>query len=274
MAHIWMSRVTSIWMGGVAFGVWCDASVAGIRGAARMLSMSHEWVMVQTWIESCQTRDEVMSHICMGAEPCESGWRTCKGYLKLQVTFRKRATNYRALLWKMTCKDKASYASWPPCTMWTGHSLHELSHVARVHKSLRTCAWAKISQLVVSHIWMSHVAYLNQACRVCDWCDRVCDWSVLRVHEPCHTYERVMSHVWLSHVTHLNRPCHKCAWSMSHTYQGAMSHIWMRLAAHTNEPRSTYEWVMSHIWQGSVARLIINRAGRHSTVKVRRILPA
>jgi len=34
----------------------------------------------------------------------------------LQVIFRKRATNYRALLRKMTYKDKASYDSTPPCT--------------------------------------------------------------------------------------------------------------------------------------------------------------
>jgi len=34
---------------------------------------------------------------------------------QLQVIFRKRATNYRALLRKMTCKDKASYGSSPPC---------------------------------------------------------------------------------------------------------------------------------------------------------------
>ena len=35
---------------------------------------------------------------------------------KLQVTFCKRATNYRALLRKMTCEDKASHGSSPPCT--------------------------------------------------------------------------------------------------------------------------------------------------------------
>ena len=34
----------------------------------------------------------------------------------MQVIFRKRATNYRALLRKMTCKDKASYDATPPCT--------------------------------------------------------------------------------------------------------------------------------------------------------------
>jgi len=38
------------------------------------------------------------------------GWRSLIGCLKLQVIFRKRATNFRALLQKMTYEDKASYA--------------------------------------------------------------------------------------------------------------------------------------------------------------------
>jgi len=45
-----------------------------------------------------------------------TGWRRLIGCLKLQVTFRKRASNYRALLRKMTCEDKASYYSTPLCT--------------------------------------------------------------------------------------------------------------------------------------------------------------
>jgi len=53
-------------------------------------------------------------------KPCceytDTGWRRPIGCLKLQVIFRKRATNYRALLQKMTYKDKASYDSTPPCT--------------------------------------------------------------------------------------------------------------------------------------------------------------
>jgi len=44
-----------------------------------------------------------------------TGWRRLIGCLKLQVIFRKRATNYRALLRKMTYEDKASYDSTPPC---------------------------------------------------------------------------------------------------------------------------------------------------------------
>jgi len=47
---------------------------------------------------------------------CNAGWRRPIGCFKLQVIFRKRAINYRALLRKMTYKDKASYGSSPPCT--------------------------------------------------------------------------------------------------------------------------------------------------------------
>jgi len=49
--------------------------------------------------------------------PCRvrTVWRRLIRCLKLQVIFCKRATNYWALLRKMTCKDKASYDSTPPC---------------------------------------------------------------------------------------------------------------------------------------------------------------
>ena len=38
------------------------------------------------------------------------------GFLKLPVSFRKRATDHGALSMKLTCKDKALYGSLPPCT--------------------------------------------------------------------------------------------------------------------------------------------------------------
>jgi len=50
-----------------------------------------------------------------GKEPLFAGSRRPIGCLKMQVIFRERATNYRALLQKMTYKDKAFYASSPPC---------------------------------------------------------------------------------------------------------------------------------------------------------------
>ena len=45
----------------------------------------------------------------------DTGWRRPTRCLKLQIIFGKRATNYRALLRKITYKDKASYAFSPPC---------------------------------------------------------------------------------------------------------------------------------------------------------------
>jgi len=45
-----------------------------------------------------------------------TGWQRPIGCLNLQVNFRKKAINYRALLRKITYKDKASYGSSPPCS--------------------------------------------------------------------------------------------------------------------------------------------------------------
>jgi len=46
-----------------------------------------------------------------------TGWRRLIRSPKLQIIFHNRATKYRALLLKMTYKDKGSYESSPPCTI-------------------------------------------------------------------------------------------------------------------------------------------------------------
>jgi len=48
-----------------------------------------------------------------------TGWWRPIECLKLQAIFCKRATNYKALLRKMTYEDKASYDSTPPCSTLT-----------------------------------------------------------------------------------------------------------------------------------------------------------
>jgi len=53
--------------------------------------------------------------VCTRDQFVSTGLRRPIGSLKLHVIFRKRATNYRALLLEMTCKDKASNGSSPPC---------------------------------------------------------------------------------------------------------------------------------------------------------------
>jgi len=59
-----------------------------------------------------------LSHVGLN-HATHTGWRRCIGCVQLQVSFHKRATNYRSLLQKMTYEDKASYASSPPCVYMT-----------------------------------------------------------------------------------------------------------------------------------------------------------
>jgi len=56
-----------------------------------------------------------MAHSLFQRDTCITGSQRPIGCLKLQVLFRKRATNYRVLLRKMTFEDKAFYGSSPPC---------------------------------------------------------------------------------------------------------------------------------------------------------------
>ena len=48
--------------------------------------------------------------------PPRTGWWRLIRCLKSQMICSTTATNYRALLWQMTCELKASYDSSPPCT--------------------------------------------------------------------------------------------------------------------------------------------------------------
>jgi len=82
----------------------------------------------------------------------------------------------------------------------------------------------------MSHIWMSHVAHMN---------------------ESCHTYERVMSHIWMSHVTHMNEWYCVCRWVMSHIDESCHTYSQWRLWRNNpvmDEWCCVYRWDMSHIF--------------------------
>ena len=77
-----------------------------------------------------------MGHSCMS----HTGWQRPIRCLELQVISRKRATNYRALLRKMTYKDKASYGSSPPCInyTWAMTIIHESYQLYITHTHTHT----------------------------------------------------------------------------------------------------------------------------------------
>jgi len=79
------------------------------------LSLSHARVHVRLFLSLFLS---FSVYICACVGDCESlsaEWRRCIGRLKLQVSFRKRATNCRVLLRKITYTDKASCGILPLC---------------------------------------------------------------------------------------------------------------------------------------------------------------
>ena len=72
---------------------------------------------------------------------CDTGWRRLIGSPKLQIIFHKRATKYRALLRKMTYKNKGSYESSPPCNYIYVIFIHCTIHTytTYIHVTLTYC---------------------------------------------------------------------------------------------------------------------------------------
>jgi len=71
------------------------------------------------------------------------------GCLKLQVIIRKRATNYKAFLWKMTYEDKASY-----------DTCHSMYHVKALEGGLLTIsACARIQMLVYFEFVLMNLSF-------------------------------------------------------------------------------------------------------------------
>jgi len=70
-------------------------------------------------------------------------------------------------------------------------------NVTHMNESCHTHEWV-LSNVWMSHIWMSHVTHMNECCQ---------------------TYDQGMSHVWMSHVTHMHESYH--------TYEWVTSHMWI-----------------------------------------------
>jgi len=159
--HVWMCHVTYMedWMGRVTY----------VNESSHMCSwdMSRMFESVMSHIWSTRVILMILFVVCA----CNTGWRRPIGCLKLQVTFRNRATNYRALLRKMTYKDKASYGSWPPC--------------------IKVCAISSIHNKCVCNF-----KYIMYAHRIHTWCDITPShysftWDMLRMWmlNIAHTYD-------------------------------------------------------------------------------------
>jgi len=115
----------------------------------------------------------------------DTGRRRPIGCHELQVIFRKRATNYRALLRNMTCKDKASYDYMPPCngssptcTLLTSYSDKKTPHLSG-HSKARDIHFCDEMQCVA--VCCSVLQCVAVCCSVLQ-CVAVC-CSVLHRHQ-------------------------------------------------------------------------------------------
>jgi len=81
------------------------------------------------------------------------------------------------------------------------------------------CDTTHVYQKAMSHIWMSHVSYMNESCLIYEW--------LMRTKKSCLIYEWVMSHIWMSHVSYMNDSCLIYEWVVSHIflYKKASSQI-------------------------------------------------
>jgi len=109
-------------------------------------------------------------------------WQRPIGCLQLRVSFRKRATNHRALLLKMNHEDKASSGSSPPCIM---HPMPNIRHFRHYY------AWLGILLVSSSYSCVAVCCSVLQCVAVCCsvlQCVAVC-CSVLQCAAVCCQYE-------------------------------------------------------------------------------------
>ena len=167
-----------------------------------------------------------------------TGWQRCIGCLKFQISFHKRATNYMALLREITYKDKASYASSPPCvdefyssalcesSPWANASLHEWF------------MWNDASE------WIIHMTCVTWPIRTCDMTHSYV-WHDSFERDMNHSYD--MNHMnasfhewfmwndgWMIHVTRDSSMTHDCNWSRYlYEWNSFMRVLWMFAIVHS-----------------------------------------
>ena len=141
-----------------------------------MVCRRESWVSTATY---CNTQHCAATHlntiehtlVLTGAQlqsfrDCGTGWRRLIASPKLQIIFLIRATKYRLLLRKMTCKDKGSYESSPPCISLKDicKNCNILQHTALRCNTLQHTLWTGAQVKVFRDCGMS----LQDTCQHCN----------------------------------------------------------------------------------------------------------
>ena len=112
---------------------------------------TYSYVCICTYFISDRTQQtQSRTHMLLWER---TGWRRPIGCLQLQVIFRKRATNHRSLSRKMTHKDKACYASWPPSTRFMTHLYVCLSLSLYIYTLICMYLYVYICAYLICSVW-------------------------------------------------------------------------------------------------------------------------
>ena len=123
-----------------------------------------------------------------------TGWRRLIASPKLYIFFHQRATKYRTLLRKMTCKDKGSYESSPPCTKYSsesnlGRSVAFLEHCFNIYIYIYKCVYILI-YIPVEHIYIHVLVHIYI-------CFYVCIYKCIYVYSHTHMCLYIHAYVYI-----------------------------------------------------------------------------
>ena len=243
--HVWMRKISRmnesyewysyesylIWYSYESYLIWVichfhishmnDISYEWVKCHSHMSHMSdisYEWVIWEYLVWMSHMRISHMSHMS----------HISHEWVIWVIHVTHEWESY--LIWKFDQHESGHKFEWVLSHIWTSlvihlnkpchtnqkkHSVNEVPEYLRVSyatylNSLVTCLNKSrhIFEVVISHIWMSHVMHSK---------------------ESSPALECGISHIWMSLVTHLNESCH--------TFEWVLSHIWMSLVTHQSKGR-------------------------------------
>ena len=157
--------------------------------------------------------------VCVAQNP-DTRPRRCRGCLKLQVSFRKRATDYRTLLSKMTYMHKTSLQlrSTTICTHPNYHTLF-----------LRTtCRTLHLLSPTLNQAWEGGGARKFSSCK-----QMSIHPSTPYTHTHIHTYTHTHIHTCVSQRGYVCKCIHIYTHTLIHTYTHTHIHALTHTRLHT-----------------------------------------
>jgi len=215
-SHVWMGRVTHVWMSHGNHVTWVDFKTVALFVPLFVDESCHVYATHMS--ESCQLHDmgelQDSSTFWNVREWDSPMWRDsflCAAYMwhiyrLIHETLQKVTLNYsRTVALFVTFVDKSChiYAAHMNDTshVWMSRVTHiRMSQVTRMNESWHTYEWVRshVWMSRVAHIWMSQVTRMNESCHT-------------HMNESCQSYDMRgfktaalhVTFVWMSHVTYM-----------------------------------------------------------------------